>query len=65
MKFQSYLETIAGIEIYPMISLIIFVVFFCLLSVRVVRMKKEEISILENLPLADGTKLSGTDQSAL
>lgn len=63
MKFQSYLETIAGIEIYPMISLVIFVVFFCLLTIRVVRMNKEEVSVLENLPLTDGTNPSGTDQS--
>lgn len=53
MKFESYLNSIAGISIYPMISLIIFFVFFSLLGIWVVKIKKEEISILENLPLSE------------
>ena len=51
MKFIHYLESIAGIAIYPMISLFIFFIFFTVLIVYALRADKQHISILENLPL--------------
>jgi len=47
------LETIAGIEIYPIISLLIFFVFFVLLFVWVFSYKKDTIKELSNIPLDD------------
>ncbi len=47
------LETIAGIEIYPIISLLIFFIFFVLLFVWVFSYKKDTISELSNIPLGD------------
>lgn len=50
MKFIHYLESIAGIAIYPMISLFIFFVFFTVLIAYTLRADKQHIAELENLP---------------
>ncbi|TLV03348.1 cbb3-type cytochrome c oxidase N-terminal domain-containing protein [Dyadobacter luticola] len=54
MKFRNYLETIAGIGIYPLISLLIFFVFFVSLLVFVFRIDKKTLGKLESMPLNDG-----------
>jgi len=54
MKFINYLESIAGIAIYPMISLFIFFIFFSLLIAYVVKADKQHITELENMPLNEG-----------
>jgi cbb3-type cytochrome oxidase subunit 3 len=51
MKFKYYLETISGIGIYPMISLILFVSFFILVTIWAFSFNKEIINKMENLPL--------------
>jgi len=52
MKFISnYADKINGIDIYPIISLIIFVVFFIAMLVYVKKMKKSSIDEMKNLPL--------------
>jgi hypothetical protein len=48
---KQYAERIAHIEIYPLISLIIFLVFFIVLLVYVIRMDKRSVKILSNIPL--------------
>jgi cytochrome c oxidase cbb3-type subunit 4 len=45
------MTTIDGVSIFPMISLLIFVVFFIVITFMVWKMKKEEVTELENLPL--------------
>lgn len=42
-----------SIEIYPLISLMIFVIFFVFVTWRVIKMSKERVEVLENLPLTD------------
>lgn len=51
MKFINYLESIAGIGIYPLISLIIFFLFFVALVYYVKNVNKDHLSELENIPL--------------
>lgn len=51
MKFINYLQSISGIGIYPMISLIIFFIFFTGLIIWAVKAKKEVIDIIKNIPL--------------
>ncbi|MFL5753431.1 MAG: CcoQ/FixQ family Cbb3-type cytochrome c oxidase assembly chaperone [Bacteroidia bacterium] len=51
MKFINYLESIAGISIFPMISLFIFFVFFSLLIIYALKADKKHISELKNIPL--------------
>lgn len=45
------MESITGIEIYPMISLLIFFIFFVVLFWWVFTAKKEYIKTVSNIPL--------------
>ncbi|AEW86125.1 cytochrome c oxidase, cbb3-type, subunit IV [Flavobacterium columnare] len=49
------MENIVGIEIYPIISLLIFFFFFVGLYFWVFTYKKDKINQLSNLPFAEGT----------
>ena len=49
--FKHYFETIQGIDIYPVISLLIFFIFFVLLFVWIIRADKNYINTMKNLPL--------------
>lgn len=51
MKFRNYLETIAGVDIYPMASLIIFFTFFAGLLIWAFKANKQYINEAKNLPL--------------
>lgn len=56
LKFIKHnMETISGIEIYPIISLLIFFFFFVGLYFWVFTYKKEKINQLSNLPFSEGT----------
>ncbi|MDI9309333.1 MAG: hypothetical protein QM535_03865 [Limnohabitans sp.] len=56
LKFVKHtMENIAGIEIYPIISLLIFFFFFVGLYFWVFTYKKEKINQLSNLPFSEGT----------
>jgi len=51
LKFIKHnLDTIAGIDIYPVISFIIFFLFFIGLFIWVAKMKKSEVTMLSALP---------------
>ena len=55
LKFIKHnMETIIGIEIFPVISFIIFFLFFIALFVWVAKMKKSEINKLSAMPLENG-----------
>jgi hypothetical protein len=47
------MTSIAGIDIYPMISLLIFFIFFVGLFIHVVRMRKTHIDYMSSRPLED------------
>ena len=52
LKFvKNHMESITGIEIYPMISLLIFFTFFVLLFWWVITAKKDYIKNVSNIPL--------------
>ncbi|MES2131200.1 MAG: CcoQ/FixQ family Cbb3-type cytochrome c oxidase assembly chaperone [Bacteroidota bacterium] len=51
MKFINYLESMTGVGIYPLTSLIIFFVFFIGVMVFVIKGKKEYFDMLSQLPL--------------
>ncbi len=54
LKFIKHnLETIAGVEIYPILSLSIFFTFFLVLFIWVFTYKQEKIKELSELPLKD------------
>ncbi len=51
------LTDIDGVNIYPMISLLIFVLFFIVMFTLVIRMKKTRITELSAMPLEDGSQV--------
>ncbi|MEP1032248.1 CcoQ/FixQ family Cbb3-type cytochrome c oxidase assembly chaperone [Ekhidna sp.] len=52
LKFiKHHMETIAGIEIYPVISFVIFFVFFIALTVYVLKVDKKLFKDISNIPL--------------
>lgn len=52
LKFvKNHMESITGIEIYPLISLLIFFLFFMILFWWVFTAKKEYIKTVSELPL--------------
>ncbi|MFA9390456.1 MAG: hypothetical protein ACERKD_11640 [Prolixibacteraceae bacterium] len=52
MKLVShYLDSIAGIEVYPIVSFLIFFTFFIVVTCIVIKMDKAEIREMSNLPL--------------
>ncbi len=48
---KQYVESIDNVNIYPMISLLIFFLFFVILLFMVKKMSKERLSELSNIPL--------------
>ena len=57
LKFiKGNLESIDGVQIYPIISLLIFFIFFVALFWWVFTAKKEYIKTLSNMPLDTNTK---------
>jgi hypothetical protein len=51
MKFINYLTSIAGIDIFPLISLMIFFLFFTGLIIYAVKTDKSFIDMMKQLPL--------------
>lgn len=52
LKFiKHHMETISGIEIYPVISFVIFFVFFIALIVYVLKVDKKLFNDIANIPL--------------
>ncbi|WBL21148.1 MULTISPECIES: CcoQ/FixQ family Cbb3-type cytochrome c oxidase assembly chaperone [unclassified Zunongwangia] len=54
LKFvKGNLESIDGVALYPMISLLIFFIFFVGLFAWVITAKKEHINQVSNIPLEE------------
>ena len=51
--YKAILENISGIEIWPVIGLIIFFTFFTGVLIWAFRMKKEDVAHMANLPLSE------------
>lgn len=51
MKFINYLSSIAGIGIFPLISLLVFFFFFLFLGIYVFKADKKRFSYLAALPV--------------
>lgn len=47
---QKYTETMENIAVYPMISLLVFFIFFIVLLYLVIRMDKKSVQLLSNIP---------------
>jgi hypothetical protein len=60
-QIKHNMETISGIEIYPILSLLIFFFFFVGLGFWVFSYKKDKIREMSQIPLADGCSLTSKD----
>lgn len=66
MKIVAHtLEQINGVEIYPIISLIIFFVFFIIVGIQVFSADKEYIDEMKNMPLDDDDSFEGNFDNQL
>ena len=55
MKFKHYLESITGVSIYPIITLLMFFGLFTILTIWAFRSRKQHFHTVSHLPL-DGTE---------
>ncbi|MBV6647038.1 MAG: CcoQ/FixQ family Cbb3-type cytochrome c oxidase assembly chaperone [Cyclobacteriaceae bacterium] len=56
LKFiKHHMETIVGIEFFPLFSFIIFFLFFLTLIVWVIKVDKKKLKDISNLPLDNDT----------
>jgi len=53
--YKQILESIQGVDIWPVISLVIFFIFFVGILVKVALIDKKFIKKMEEMPLDDGT----------
>ena len=53
MKFIHYLETITGVSIYPLSSLLIFVLFFSVMATWILKADKGYIATMKNIPFPE------------
>jgi hypothetical protein len=54
LKFvKGHLESMEGIALYPILSLVLFSLFFILLFARVCLYKKEQLDFLKQIPFKD------------
>mgnify|MGYP000670922003 FL=1 len=56
-QIKHNMETIAGVAIYPILSLLIFFLFFVGLALWVFSYKKEKIEEMSQIPLNDNPSL--------
>lgn len=52
---KQYAESIQDVQVYPIISLLIFFLFFVVLLWFVKKMDKQTVEILSNIPLDNDT----------
>lgn len=50
---RHYLESIDGVELFPLIAIIIFFLFFILIGIWVFGLKKSYINEMSEMPLSD------------
>ncbi|MEO1051891.1 MAG: cytochrome C oxidase Cbb3 [Bacteroidota bacterium] len=59
--YKHILRNIQDIEIWPVISLTIFFIFFVCLVLWVIKVDKKYIGKMESMPLDDGADLNSSD----
>lgn len=52
--FKQFTESVNGTQVYLLFSLAIFLVFFIVVSVLLIRLRKQHINHMSDLPLEDG-----------
>ncbi|HQQ94086.1 MAG TPA: CcoQ/FixQ family Cbb3-type cytochrome c oxidase assembly chaperone [Bacteroidia bacterium] len=63
MKFINYLQSISGVGIFPLISLIMFFVFFAAVAYFVIRVDKTYIKRAKQIPISNDTVPDNDNQN--
>jgi len=58
---KHYLDSISGIEIYPIISLLLFFIVFITMLIIVLKIPKKSIAEISDLPLDKDIKINSHD----
>ncbi|MDW3652026.1 MAG: hypothetical protein R8P61_33440 [Bacteroidia bacterium] len=58
--YKETLRSIDGVSLFPVIAILIFVIFFLIVLFFVIRMDKKRVQEFSALPLEDGPKSSNT-----
>jgi len=53
MKFINYLESITGVSVYPLLSLLIFFLFFAAMAIWAVKADKNYILLMKRIPFPE------------
>lgn len=61
--FSNYLASIKDVEIFPVISLMIFFAIFVFVLIKVIRMDKTYINKMGNLPLENDDELKNKTEN--
>ncbi|MAT56686.1 MAG: CcoQ/FixQ family Cbb3-type cytochrome c oxidase assembly chaperone [Ignavibacteriae bacterium] len=61
--FSNYLTSIKDVEIFPVISLIIFFAVFVFVLIKVIKMDKTYINKMGNLPLENDDELKNKTEN--
>lgn len=63
LKFiKHHLDTMEGVEIYPIISLLLFFTVFTTMLIIVLKMPKKSVEEISNLPLDNDLKNNAHEQ---
>jgi cbb3-type cytochrome oxidase subunit 3 len=54
--FKQFINTLQGDEVFMLISLMIFLLFFIGATLALIKMKKNHINYMSNIPLEDKTE---------
>jgi cytochrome c oxidase cbb3-type subunit 4 len=60
--YKEILQSIEGIEIYPLISLFIFLALFAGITIWIIRLDKKYVKKMEILPLDEGAESENNKQ---
>jgi hypothetical protein len=60
---SNYLSAIKGIEIFPIISLLLFFTVFIIAGIWVFRLKKDYLQTMSELPLTEGQEADTKEKS--
>jgi len=54
--FRQFTEHISGNQVYLLVSLFIFLVFFIVVTLLLLRLRKQHVDYMSDIPLQDCTK---------
>jgi cbb3-type cytochrome oxidase subunit 3 len=56
--FKQFVKGIQGVDSYLIFSMVLFIVFFVVVTIYLFAMKKEDVDTLKNLPLSEDSNLN-------